>query len=141
MDGRGQQIEIKTKDDFTTPFSIEGKQNIILLNLEFDNGWLNYTTDSEGADAINIVDSHDIWIHHCEFLQWCAHLATLAASRTPHLVWHHEGHAQRDERDHHTRSAAGPVRFHERTGLAPDHLQKPGDLKAWSISAGERARS
>jgi pectate lyase len=70
VDGRGKQIEIKTKNDHTTAFAIHGQQNIILLNLEFDNGWLNYTTDSEGADAINIVSSHDIWIHHCEFLQW-----------------------------------------------------------------------
>jgi len=72
VDGRGKQIVIKTNDEDTTAFRIENQQNTILLNLEFDNDWLAFDTDPtpEGADAIYIMDSHDIWIHHCEFLQW-----------------------------------------------------------------------
>lgn len=72
VDGRGRQIVIKTNHEDETAFIIEDQHNIILLNLEFDNDWLDFDTDPspEGADAINIRNSHDIWIHHCEFLQW-----------------------------------------------------------------------
>jgi pectate lyase len=70
VDARGKQVVIKGSDDHTTGFRIEGQHNIILINLEFDSDWLAFDMDAEGADAINIANSHDIWIHHCEFLQW-----------------------------------------------------------------------
>jgi pectate lyase len=70
VDARGKQIVIKASDQGTTAFTIESQHNVILINLEFDNDWPAFDMDSEGADAINIVNSHDIWIHHCEFLQW-----------------------------------------------------------------------
>jgi len=70
VDARGASIRIKTKDQSTTAFRIEHQSNIVLINLEFDNEFADYENDHEGADAVNIVDSHDIWIHHCKFLQW-----------------------------------------------------------------------
>ncbi|WP_437819986.1 hypothetical protein [Sorangium sp. So ce1078] len=72
IDARGKHIQIKTNSQFTTAFKIDSANNIILVNLEFDNDWPDYHADAdpEGADAITIFNSRDIWIHHCEFKRW-----------------------------------------------------------------------
>ncbi|WP_437725491.1 hypothetical protein [Sorangium sp. So ce861] len=76
VDARGHSIRIKMddkddKDDKDeTALKMHGVRNVILINLEFDNDYEDYDTNDEGADAINIMNSKDIWIHHCEFTQW-----------------------------------------------------------------------
>lgn len=70
VDGRGASIKIKGATQTTGPLRLYDTSNIILLNLTFDNEWPDWQTDSEGADAITILNAKDIWIHHCRFMRF-----------------------------------------------------------------------
>jgi pectate lyase len=70
IDGRGQAINIRSKDHDVTGFKLNGVNNLILLSFTMDDRYPDWKKDSEGADGINIVDSTDVWIHHMRFARW-----------------------------------------------------------------------
>jgi pectate lyase len=70
VDGRGRSINIRTDDHLGTPLKIFDVSNIVLLDLSFHDDWPDWKLDSEGSDGVNITNSHDVWIHHCDFSQW-----------------------------------------------------------------------
>jgi hypothetical protein len=70
VDARGRAITIKGATQTTGPLRLYDTNNIILLNLTFDNEWPDWATDSEGADAITILNASNIWIHHCRFMRF-----------------------------------------------------------------------
>jgi pectate lyase len=72
VDARGHDIRIRgggSADPFTA-MRIESQSNLVLVNLTFDDELENWDQDSEGADGLNITDSHHVWIHHCTFARW-----------------------------------------------------------------------
>jgi pectate lyase len=70
IDGRGQAINVRSKDHNVTGFKIHGVNNLILLSFTMDDKYPDWMMDSEAADGINIVDSADVWIHHMHFARW-----------------------------------------------------------------------
>lgn len=57
-------------DKNVTGFVIDGVQNVILLNLTFDDNFKPLHVDCEDSDAITITNSSHIWVHHCTFKRW-----------------------------------------------------------------------
>lgn len=73
IDARGRAINLKGPGGGNyniNPLRIWHTHNIIILNLKMDDAWPNYGADSEGADAINLKDCWNIWIHHCHLERW-----------------------------------------------------------------------
>jgi pectate lyase len=69
IDGRDFPGKIKVTGD-NGGLKGQDVNNIILIGLDFDGGWANYKTDSEGSDGLQLRNASNIWIHHCRFAQW-----------------------------------------------------------------------
>lgn len=70
VDARGKSIRITTANSEIGGLAMHGISNVIVINVDFDGGYEGYDHDDEGGDGININNSHDIWIHHCNFTRW-----------------------------------------------------------------------
>jgi hypothetical protein len=69
IDGRNVTLTIKGSPTISG-LRMDGASNVILLNFTLDGGYLNFEADAEGADAINIRNGNDFWLHHLKILQW-----------------------------------------------------------------------
>lgn len=69
IDGRNVKLTIKGSPTISG-LRMDGASNVILLNFTLDGGYLDYEKDAEGADAINIRNGSDFWLHHLKILQW-----------------------------------------------------------------------
>jgi len=85
IDGRGAEIIITGYG-----FRLSGVSNIIITNLRFD------TAEEPDYDAMTVyADSHDIWIHHCDFTNWSDGTADITEGSTDVTVswcrfWNHD---------------------------------------------------
>lgn len=66
LDARGTHVTVRGDNG---GFTYVGS-NIIMLNVNFDGGWADYTHDTEGADGVQARGSENLWFHHCRFAQW-----------------------------------------------------------------------
>ncbi len=71
VDARGHAIHIRSspQDPFTA-LKMVGQSNVVLANLRLDDELEAWDQDAEGADALQIHDSHHVWVHHCTFERW-----------------------------------------------------------------------
>jgi len=71
VDARGHAIQIRSNPaDRFTAVKIEGQSNLVFVGLLFDDELENWDQDTEGADGINLTNSHHVWIHRCSFARW-----------------------------------------------------------------------
>jgi pectate lyase len=53
-----------------TGAKLDGANNTIILGVNFDDQWADYTRDTEGADGITARNVSGLWLHHCRLAQW-----------------------------------------------------------------------
>jgi pectate lyase len=75
IDGRlnyAQPVRIKTNSDshVVKALVFDGKTQLIVMNVNFDDGYDGWKQDAEGSEAIHITDSNRIWLHQNRFARF-----------------------------------------------------------------------
>lgn len=70
IDGRGATVRIMGNGKNLGPLRIYNCRDVILINLNFDDGFSDWERDSEGADGITVSGTKNLWIHRCRFSRW-----------------------------------------------------------------------
>jgi len=73
IDGRMgglQPVRMRTSAMHGKMIIFDQKHQLIVMNVNFDDGYDLWKGDSEGSEAIHIYDSHHIWLHQNRFARF-----------------------------------------------------------------------